>query len=193
MGFDWAHTISSVSKFALRAMRVSNKKDVIQSGICGTGNMVEFESLFRRSAGKPIAYNGEVLMMADKLSVPDRFKLSIILLSTHSEWQQAIKFKTKGKITSKNSGIESHCFMLWEKDLKEAQAHGERYEYDCISKNNELMIWNAWEDDKGDLEAWVRGAAMKKEVIAPHHFRYYCNDGHIDDNFDALIFDIIIE
>ena len=133
MGFDLAHTISSVSKFALRAMRVSNKKDVIQSGICGTGNMVEFESLFRRSAGKPIAYNGEVLMMADKLPVPNRFKLSIILLSTHSEWQQAIKFKTKGKITSHNSGIESPYFMLWEKDLREAQAHNERYEYACIA------------------------------------------------------------
>ena len=55
------------------------------------------------------------------------------------------------------------------------------------------MIWNAWADDKGGLEAWVRGAAMKKEVIAPNHFRYYCNDGHSDDSFDALIFDIIIE
>ena len=55
------------------------------------------------------------------------------------------------------------------------------------------MVWNTWEDDKGGLEAWVRGAAMKKEVIAPNRFRYYCNDGHIDDNFDELIFDIIIE
>ena len=62
-----------------------------------------------------------------------------------------------------------------------------------VSDDQELMVWNAWEDDKGGLEAWVRGAAMKKEVIAPNHFRYYCNDGHIDDNFDALIFDIIIE
>ena len=34
---------------------------------------------------------------------------------------------------------------------------------------------------------------MKKEVIAPNRFRYYCNDGHIDDNFDELIFDNIIE
>ena len=128
--------------------------------------MVEFESLFRESAGKPIQYHGETLMLMDKLPVPDKFKLSVILLSTHS---------------------------LWEKDLREAQAHNERYEYDCISKSNELMIWNAWEDDKGGLEAWIRGAAMKKEVIAPNHFRYYCNDGHVDDNFDELIFDIIIE
>lgn len=94
--------------------------------------MVEFESLFRKSAGKPIQYHGETLMLMDKIPVPDKFKLSVILLSTHSEWQQAIKFKTKGKITSHNSGIESPYFMLWEKDLWEAQTHNERYEYDCI-------------------------------------------------------------
>ena len=143
-----------------------------------------------KAQGNPFS---TTLMLMDKIPVPDKFKLSVILLSTHSEWQQAIKFKTKGKITSHNSGIESPYFMLWEKDLWEAQTHNERYEYDCISKSNELMVWNAWEDDKGGLEAWVRGAAMKKEVIAPNRFRYYCNDGHIDDNFDALIFDIIIE
>lgn len=28
MGFDWAHTICSVSTSALRAMRVSNKNEV---------------------------------------------------------------------------------------------------------------------------------------------------------------------
>ena len=154
---------------------------------------MEFESLFRESAGKPIQYHGETLMLMDKLPVPDKFKLSVILLSTHSQWQQAIKFKTKGKMIFYNSGIESHCFLLWEKDLLEAQAHNERYEYDCISKGNELMIWNAWENDKGGLEAWVRGAAMKKEVMSPNHFRYHCNDGHIDDRFDSLVFDIIIE
>lgn len=65
-----------------------------------------------KSAGKPIQYHGEILMLMDKIPVPDKFKLSVILLSTHSEWQQAIKFKTKGKMTSHNSGIESHCFYF---------------------------------------------------------------------------------
>ena len=37
------------------------------------------------------------------------------------------------------------------------------------------------------------GDEKRKEVIALNHFRYYCNDGHIDENFDELIFDIIIE
>ena len=49
--------------------------------------MVEFESGFRKSAGKPIQYHWETLMLMDKLPVPDSFKLSVILLSTHSEWQ----------------------------------------------------------------------------------------------------------
>ena len=114
---------------------------------------MEFESLFRKSAGKPIQYHGETLMLMDKIPVPDKFKLSVILLSTHSEWQQAIKFKTKGKITSHNSGIESPYFILWEKDLWEAQTHNERYEYEGMSKSNEMMVWNAWENDKGGLEA----------------------------------------
>lgn len=34
---------------------------------------------------------------------------------------------------------------------------------------------------------------MKKEIIAKNHFRYYCNDGHPDDNFDDNVFEIIID
>ena len=45
----------------------------------GEDTIVEFESLFRKSAGKPIQYHGETLMLMDKIPVPDKFKLSVIL------------------------------------------------------------------------------------------------------------------
>lgn len=58
--------------------------------------MVEFESLFRESRGKPILYHGETLLLMDRIPVPERCRLSVVLLSTGSEWPQAIRLKTKG-------------------------------------------------------------------------------------------------
>lgn len=150
--------------------------------------MPEFDRLFSEIKEQTVLYNDEVLMRIDKIPVPKKFKLSVILISTNSEWQQAIKIKTKGKIVSQGSNIISDYFILWEKYLREEA----KFDYDCLSKNNELIVWNAWDHGDGVVQAWLRGAAMKKEIIAPNHFRYYCNDGHPDANFDDIIFDVII-
>lgn len=47
--------------------------------------MVEFESLFRESRGKPILYHGETLLLMDRIPIPERCRLSVVLLSTGSE------------------------------------------------------------------------------------------------------------
>ena len=39
--------------------------------------MVEFESLFRESRGKPILYHGETLLLMDRIPVPERCRLSV--------------------------------------------------------------------------------------------------------------------
>ena len=39
----------------------------------------------------------------------------------------------------------------------------------------------------------AQGAAMRKETLSPNHFRYRCNDGHVNDDFTDIIFDLILE
>lgn len=34
---------------------------------------------------------------------------------------------------------------------------------------------------------------MRKETLSPNHFRYRCNDGHVNDDFTDIIFDLILE
>ncbi len=43
--------------------------------------------MIQKKCRETIQYHWETLMLMDKLPVPDSFKLSVILLSTHSEWQ----------------------------------------------------------------------------------------------------------
>ena len=149
--------------------------------------MVEFESLFRESHGKPISYHGETLLLMDRVPVPERCRLSVVLLSTGSEWPQAIRLKTKGTLVSRITGVEAPNMVLWAKDMREPHS------YDCLSQSGELLVWNAWAEPKRALEAWVRGAAMRKETLSPNHFRYHCNYGHVHDDFTDLIFALILE
>lgn len=150
--------------------------------------MPEFDCLFSKAKEQTVLYNDEILMRVDRIPVPKKFILSVVLVSTNSEWQQAIKIKTAGKMISQGSGLTSDCFILWEKHLHEQKS----FDYECISKNGELIVWNAWDYGDGVTQSWVRGAAMKKEIISSNHFRYHCNDGHPDNDFNDIIFDIII-
>ena len=149
--------------------------------------MVEFESLFRESRGKPILYHGETLLLMDRIPIPKRCRLSVVLLSTGSEWSQAIRLKTKGTLTSRITGVEAPNMVLWAKDMREPHS------YDCLSHSGELLVWNAWAEPRCALEAWTQGAAMRKETLSPNHFRYRCNDGHVNDDFTDIIFDLILE
>ena len=149
--------------------------------------MVEFESLFRESRGKPILYHGETLLLMDRVAIPARCHLSVFLRSTDSEWPQAIRLKTKGTLVSRITGVEAPNMVLWAKDMREPHS------YDCLSRSGKLLVWNAWAEPRCALEAWVRGAAMRKETLAPNHFRYRCNDGHVNDDFTDIIFDLILE
>ncbi len=150
--------------------------------------MPEFDSAFMKSKGQPIEYNGETLMRIDRLYVPKRFQVSVSLISTNSEWKQGVRIKTKGKMIAEYSKIESKSFIIWEDFI----IYEPTFRCSGTSQNNELLVWNAWDQGDGVIQAWLGGTAMKKEILSGNHFRYYCNDGHLDENFDDIVFDIEI-
>ena len=149
--------------------------------------MAEFESLFRASHGSPIRYQGETLLLMDRIPVPEQCRLSVILRSAESEWPQAVRLKTKGCLVSQLTGAAGPSMVLWAGDLREP------HPFDCRSQSRELLVWNAWAGPGCALEAWVRGAAMRRETLASNRFRYRCNDGHVNDDFTDLVFDLLLE
>lgn len=149
---------------------------------------MEFDELFLSSKGNPVIFNDEKIMRIDRLKTPREFEVSVILISTSSPYKQAIQIKTDGKMVSQGSKMISDRFILWEEYLKNEYS----FNYNCKSNNQELLVWNSWDWGDNVTQSWLRGAAMKKEVITENHFRYYCNDGEPDDDFDDIVFDVVI-
>ena len=151
--------------------------------------MPEFQSAFAKSKGQPIVYNGKTLMLMDKITVPLNFRLMIRLISIDSAWEQGIAIKVakaKGEIFSCLSQQKNHYIHIWQ----DAFAEQRELQYRVTANENQLSVWNIWNRGDGCTDAWVMGAAMIKEVISENHFRYYCNDGHPDDNFSDIIFEL---
>lgn len=151
--------------------------------------MPDFSKEFIASKGQPIIYNGETLYMGDFVPVPEKFRLSVHLVSTHSEWPQIIRFRV-------NRGGYLLCNNK-KGTMVSLHANGMPpiVEVSGYSKDKKLLVYNAWirDDWMGNevVDSWVHGAAMKK-VVCGDTIRYYCNDGHFDDNFDDLVFEITV-
>lgn len=147
--------------------------------------MPGFINQFIASKGKPISYNGETLYMIDYVTVPITFRVSVHLISTNSTLPQIIKLRV-------NKGGNLLC------DGKKGINHSlhasgmpPKIEVLGCAEDGKLMVYNAWLRDNEAEDAWLGGAAMKK-VVCGNTIRYYCNDGHPDDNFDDLVFEITI-
>jgi hypothetical protein len=152
--------------------------------------MPSFEEDFieARAKGEPVKYKDWVLIRLDRIPVKKRFSGTLRVISTNSEWKQAVRLKVNGKliINSQNG----NNFITWADDIKDNALH-----FEGTSKDLELMVYNAWEQDasieKPYTNAWQHGAAMIVEVDGNTR-RYRCNDGHPDDNFDDIIFEVTI-
>lgn len=149
--------------------------------------MIDFSERFNRTAGKPIQYKGKTVVMWDRFPVPrTQVRLRYRIISTSSEWKQGLSFQTKGVIVSSDG---NRITKGWA-DVWEHRAPWEDH-FTCSSRNGLLDVKNIWDTGKGCVEFWHAGAAMWIEDI-PNGRRYHCNDGHFDDDFEDIIFELTI-
>ena len=152
--------------------------------------MPDFDKEFVKAHGGPIQYKGIELIGFDKVHVNKNFRVTVNMISKNSEWRQGIELKIEnGSLTSKRSGLTGKNFILWE----ELFENGQQSEFTGKSKDNTLLVWNSWDHGNGVTQSWLGGAAMIREKVDDNHYIYKCNDGHPDDNFDDLVFEIFIE
>jgi hypothetical protein len=55
------------------------------------------------------------------------------------------------------------------------------------TKSDKLQVKNVWDTGDGVMHSWFNGAAMIVKEIDRGR-RYFCNDGHPDDDFKDLVF-----
>jgi len=147
--------------------------------------LIIFQDEFNKSKGKPIKYMGKTLVMLDRFPLTGKVtKLKYRIISTNSEWRQGISLKTKGGFTFGGREEITESIGIWEDT---APREGE---FVCRSQDKTIEVVNVWDTGNGVVESWYNGAAMWIEEL-PDGRRYHCNDGHFDDDFDDIVFEIL--
>lgn len=81
--------------------------------------MINFSELFMKSDGKPIRYKGKTLLLMDQLPVTREFSIMLKLISTNSQWKQAIQIAINTGSMTVDGIIKGKRFRFWEDDLRE--------------------------------------------------------------------------
>ena len=144
--------------------------------------MVVFEEMFLESKGKPVKYNDVTVQMMDELPVGDLAHLRIRFESANSEWRQGISLTTEGTFEVGGQKIK-RGLALWQDTAPQ--------EVDVVvsSKSGTVQVKNIWDVGDGVVHSWHNGAAMIVDSDRERR-RYRCNDGHPDDDFDDLVFEL---
>lgn len=143
--------------------------------------MVVFETLFRESNGKPIAYKGKQLCLVDIIPLgnsPHKFRLTFE--QSNSEWRQGVFVRSKKLIEIDGERIAKKV-ILWRETVPAV------IELSLPRRCAELGVNNVWDTGDGATNYWTAGAAMYIEEI-PGGKRYHCNDGHMNDDLNDLVF-----
>ncbi|MDR2593250.1 MAG: hypothetical protein LBC87_00560 [Fibromonadaceae bacterium] len=144
-------------------------------------------------------YKDWELIRLDRIPVQRKFSGSLKIISTNSEWKQAVCLRVldkskDGKLKMDFDSEEAKGFFLWEHLFYDRK--DEPILFKGTTKKMELIVYNAWgtTDWIGNkrTDCWTGGAAMIVEINGNTR-KYRCNDGHPDDNFDDIIFEVTID
>ena len=145
--------------------------------------MIVFEELFLESRGKPVKYNGKTIQMVDLVPLHARQKLRLTFETIGSDWKQGVMLRCRGVFCFHEQRIKNSV-LLWQ----HAAPQTLEFEIDLQESNEgELEVRNVWDTGDGTVHSWHAGGAMWFERMAAGK-RYYCNDGHLDDDFVDLVF-----
>ena len=159
--------------------------------------MRDFNAMFAESQGAPLIYNGNTLVMNHCLPFTDGDQILVTFESTNSEWRQGIGLDVFGYFII-DGEVYKDCISLWEDTSPHQQVitlksdSFKRRPSKRSPDNGMIRVKNIWsyETDCGIcVHSYIGGAAMIVEDLK-NGKRYRCNDGHLDDNFDDIIFTI---
>jgi hypothetical protein len=142
--------------------------------------MPSYEEMFKKSAGKPIAYEGKMLAMMDDCPMEGAKTLRLVFEGCNAEWRQGVVLRFEGKFRV-NGQIIRRAIVLWQDTAPPT------VDLEVIGKASTIEVKNVWDVGDGVIHSWHNGAAMIVEPL-PNGRRYRCNDGLADDDFDDIVF-----
>ena len=150
-----------------------------------------FNSLFAKTKGQPIKYNGKTLYLSYNIQIKYKSKILVTLEKTNSHYIQGIGimgghivFGTKQR---KSLFLETFTVPPNKRFFKR-KALPFSYEVTCNNKKNVLHIYNV-ALVKNRQEYWTNGCAMIVNEI-DNGYRFMCNDFQFNDDFNDIIFKV---
>lgn len=158
--------------------------------------MLNFDEIFASTTKRPVKYKNKNIVRKDDIPFEDGDRFLISFEKTASEWTQGIELYLFGSIEIENLNvIVNNRTVFWETTapkqvtIKLWQDLSKRPQPKKLPRKGLLGIKNIWDCGDNVTHSWVGGAAMIVEEIE-NGKRYRCNDGHLDDDFDDIIFTI---
>lgn len=142
---------------------------------------IVFEHLFAETHGKPIRYNGRLLVLFDLFDLRSHDRIILKFQSVDSPWKQGVSLRCRSGGELYVNGVRLTHMVCWH-DLSRTEC-----EISIIGEPKYIEVKNVWDSGNGVIDSWHNGAAMYIEDI-DHGKKYYCNDGFADDDLNDLIF-----
>jgi hypothetical protein len=148
--------------------------------------MESLNQRFARSNGAPIDVDGHEVHGLVRVPVRGGDRVRVRFVSARSRWPQGVQLLTrKGELLE--GGIQGRAALLWN-----IQGKGERT-VDVIARGGpiELQIWNVWQYEDGQTQAWVNNAGLVVEKRADAMV-LRCSDGYGEPDFSNLVVEVTI-
>jgi hypothetical protein len=146
-----------------------------------------FAQLLWDSNGQPVRWKGKTLMMYHRISLPGyECRLKYRILSATTKWKEGFAIKAGGSLEFDDGQKYGKDWVViwWEGEPIEQ-------EFVCRSKKKILDVKNVWDTGSGCIDSWYNNSALWVEEIEGG-YRYHCNDGRYDEDFDDIVFEILI-
>jgi hypothetical protein len=148
------------------------------------------EDEFRKAKSSAIIFRGHRVLLFDTIELPEKGKLRLRFKAVHSEWRQGVRI---GSMTSRTNlrltvaGRQAPGVQLWQDTCPSTVD----IDYECPS--GALTVYNIWDTGDAQSTSQTAGAGMRVDVSSDGKTRaYYCNDGHPDQLFESVVFEIEI-
>jgi len=142
--------------------------------------MPTFQELFEKSAGKPVVYKGRLVMMSDDFPVKGTKCVQLHFEECNGEWRQGVALSCKGGFRVNDKAIKNGL-VLWQDTAPQVVT------MEVLGCPQTIVVRNVWDVGDGVIHSWHNGAAMIPEPL-PTGYRYRCNDGFADEDFDDIVF-----
>ena len=158
--------------------------------------MKMFSSMFQEQDSYEIEYKGKKINQCFVFDKKGEHILKFSLISSNSEYLQAIIIhwsSFEGQLFINGEEVKKPKKRFPQTILDEKYAP-KQFEIRVILHNGRFIICNG-SDLLGDESIWrslYGGCAMIIEEIGENHYRFYCNDHEIDDDFDDFVFEMEI-